>query len=139
MFPGHSRDFHARYFRRFLLQRLRIFRSGFYVDHHALISVEFVDGGEGFVLAGFMGEVGFGVGGCDDGEGAAEGGLDFAVEMVSGGLLMNGRKGGEIDIRFRKFKMRFNGEMEQLLILSKGKEGCPRFNSRVYLDLGANL
>ena len=47
-----------------------------------------MDGREGF--PGALGrEVGFGVRGGDDGEGAAEGGFDFGVEVVADGGVSN--------------------------------------------------
>lgn len=58
---------------------------GLDVDEHVLEEVEVVDGGEGFFGAFGVGEVGFGVGGGDDGEVAAEGGFDFVVEVVTWG------------------------------------------------------
>ena len=50
-----------------------------------------MDGGEGFFGRFGVGEVGFGVGGGDDGEVAAEGGFDFVVEVVAGWGLMGWR------------------------------------------------
>lgn len=50
---------------------------------HVVVVIEVVDGGEGFT-GGFCGrEVRFCVRGCDYGQGAAEGGFDFGVEMVA--------------------------------------------------------
>jgi len=57
--------------------------GGLDVDEHVLEEVQVVDGGEGFFGAFGVGEVGFGVGGGDDGEVAAEGGFDFLVEVVA--------------------------------------------------------
>jgi len=63
--------------------------GGLDVDEHVLEEVQVVDGGEGFFGAFGVGEVGFGVGGGDDGEVAAEGGFNFLVEVVAwaGGLV----------------------------------------------------
>lgn len=58
--------------------------GGLDVDEHVLEEVQVVDGGEGFVGAFGVGEVGFGVGSGDDGEIAPEGGFDFLVEVVAG-------------------------------------------------------
>ncbi len=84
MFSRHSRDFHTRDFLCLLLQKYRIFGSWFYINHHALEGVELIDRCEGLIFTGFVGQVRFCMWGCDDGEGAAERGLDFAVEVVSG-------------------------------------------------------
>ena len=56
---------------------------------HAVEEIKIVHRGELFaVLFCGGGEVRFCVWGCDDGEGAAQGGFDFGVEVVAG------RKGG---------------------------------------------
>lgn len=56
------------------------------VDEDIVEEIQIVDGREGFPVA-FGREVGFGVWGCDDGEGAAEGGFDFGVEVVADGVV----------------------------------------------------
>lgn len=74
---------HSRHLNRGLLPTLG---RAFDIYECVVEEIEIVHCGEGFAgVAAGGGEVGFGMGGCDDGEVASEGGFDLGVEVVAGG------------------------------------------------------
>ena len=80
MFPRHSRD----------LDRRLAIPFAFDVDEDVFEEIQVVDIGECFAFGFGLGEVGFGVRGCDDGEVTAETFFHFLVEVIAAMVRISG-------------------------------------------------